>query len=247
MNTNDDLNKDKLLVRVRKMMALANDAGASEGERDNALRMVQTILAKYNLSLADAEAAGEKQDDKRVESQEIFSAQSYHRTVMSAVADLYFCKYFYCQLSSGKQRHYFFGRESNNTTAREMSAFINKSINREAGKRMRAQAESSNWHRSFCKGAAAKIWQRCDQLRREAEQAPAVASTGTALVLASVYKNEKEANALMIAAEGHKLRQTASREHNTSSDGFYSGKEFGGSINLNRQLGGGTNGKKQLN
>lgn len=46
---------DKIINRVKKMMALANDPAASDGERENALRMSYAILAKYNLDMTDVE------------------------------------------------------------------------------------------------------------------------------------------------------------------------------------------------
>jgi len=39
------------------MLRLANDAGASEGERHNAMRMAHATLAKHNLDLASVESA----------------------------------------------------------------------------------------------------------------------------------------------------------------------------------------------
>ena len=60
-----EFNKDKGLERVKKMLTLANDAGATEGERDNALRMAHATLAKHNLTLSEAEAAGSTPEEKR--------------------------------------------------------------------------------------------------------------------------------------------------------------------------------------
>ena len=51
--------KARALARVRKMLALANDAAATEGERENALRMAHATLAKYNLELAEAVERGD--------------------------------------------------------------------------------------------------------------------------------------------------------------------------------------------
>ena len=45
-----------ILDRVKKMLAIANDSAASEGECDNALRMAHNTLAKHNLDMADLNA-----------------------------------------------------------------------------------------------------------------------------------------------------------------------------------------------
>jgi hypothetical protein len=42
-----------ILEKVKKLLALANDKGATEGERDNALRMAHGMLAKHNLDMSD--------------------------------------------------------------------------------------------------------------------------------------------------------------------------------------------------
>lgn len=111
--------KDVVLSRVRKMLALANDAAVSEGERDNALRMAHATLAKYNLSLSEAETAGADADESRVsDSAAETIGHAWLRTIFYAVAQLYFCKYYTARLNGQKVRHYFIGRESNTTTAR---------------------------------------------------------------------------------------------------------------------------------
>lgn len=61
----NDSEKIKILGRIRKMLALANNEGASEGERDNALRMAHATLAKYNLDMAEVESSGKPQQEAR--------------------------------------------------------------------------------------------------------------------------------------------------------------------------------------
>lgn len=65
--TNED--KERILSRVRKMLRLANDAGATEGKRDNAMRMAHATLAKYNLDIAQAEESGVVGADDRGETE----------------------------------------------------------------------------------------------------------------------------------------------------------------------------------
>ena len=50
MNTSKtNQEREKALNRIRKMFALANDKGASEGEIENALKFAQSLMAKYNI------------------------------------------------------------------------------------------------------------------------------------------------------------------------------------------------------
>jgi len=52
----DDFDRAKVLARLKKCLILANNEGATEGERDTAMKHAHAILAKYNLSIAEAEA-----------------------------------------------------------------------------------------------------------------------------------------------------------------------------------------------
>jgi hypothetical protein len=218
------------------MMAIANDAAASEGERDNAMRMSLKLLAKHNLSMATIEESAAPEE----RGQTIMSGRNdpWARQVASAVAQLFFCKYYYCAYTKETRcEHHFIGLESNTATAMEMARYVINSVRTEAAKFAKDNPRSTP--RDFAKGATARIYARCLQLRADAERdSVADAAPGTALVLASVYKQEEAANAALLAAMGTKLKSGKSREHSASSTGYWAGHEYGGKVGLNRQLGG---------
>jgi hypothetical protein len=228
----------RALLRVRKMLALANDAAASEGERDNALRMAHATLAKYNLSVTDAKQAtgpGERRKD-------VWQSRSrpWIITCTHAVAELFFCEYFIIRRGNNVS-HYFIGREANTVTAMEIAAYVTTSILKEA---RRASAGDETFISSFCKGAAHRVYYRCQELRREAEEesrrAAQPKSTGTALVLASVYAQERDANLALMEQLGIRLRKGGkSRERGSQGDAYRAGHEYGGRVSLHRQVGGG--------
>lgn len=235
---NDDFDKDRVLARVKKMMALANDAGATEGERDNALRMAHATLAKYNLSMAEADAAGLAPVEARMNGTfDMRGIKPWMRTAAAAVANLYFCKFFFSNLQNGSLRYNFVGKESNVYTAKEMSKYVIDSIwkeGRAAAKAVGETATGTYW-RSFCKGAAGRVYQRCEEIRRTAEAVP---STGTSLVLASVYQKELLANAEFIAQQlGLHLKSGVNRERNTQYSGYQAGRAYGDRIGLSTQVG----------
>lgn len=235
-----EMNKDKILARVKKMMALANDAAATEGERDNALRMAHATLAKYNLTMAQAEKAGEKSQEQRLEG--VLKKKSTHpweRTVANAIAKLFFCEYFFILRTGRETLHYFVGKESNVATSEGMFEYVVKSIDKEAQKVAKEQTgnPSGTFWRSFCKGAAYAIYERCKEIRANAEK-PA-ASPGTSLVLASVYASEKIANDHYIALH-HRVREVTSHQRTPDYSAAAAGKAFGNKINLNNQIGGPT-------
>ena len=238
----------RILERVRKMLALANDAAASEGERENAMRMAHATLAKYNLSLSEAEASGSAPEEARIEGGMVGRDYPWMRTCAHAMAELFFCEYLIARARGGKVVHYFVGRESNTITAREMTSYVISSIDREA-KRWSAETYSgSNGWRSFAKGAASRVYVRARKIREEAERAPVTPSTSTALVLASVYALEQQKNKALIAQlYGDSLRQgRATQQRNTSSDAYAAGREFGDRVSLNQQLGSSSSNNRRL-
>lgn len=49
MKTTSSNQREKALVKIRKMFALANDPSASEGEIENALKFAQQMMAKFDI------------------------------------------------------------------------------------------------------------------------------------------------------------------------------------------------------
>lgn len=231
--SDDDRMKGKALDRVRKMLALANNEAASEGERDNALRMAHATLAKYNLTLGDAEV----KEEPRIEGSSQISPHPWARQVIAAVAQLYFCKTFFYRYRDKRQVHHFIGRESNVATAIEMCRYVVGSINKEARRKARDNWHITGYERAFCKGATAAIINRCFEIRRTAEQADKPAA-GTALVLASLYRTEDEKNALVLAEKHGELKVINAKQHRPDADAWHAGKSYGAGLNLNHQVSG---------
>jgi len=230
---------DKIINRVRKMLALSKDEAASEGERDNALRMAHATLAKYNLSMAAVDAPPEEARGSDV-------LRIRHRmwmvTVHNAVAKLFFCHLF-----MSKRGQYidmtFVGKESNITTAKDIATYLCNSILKEN----KNQISDQSWLASFNKGAASRIYERCLDLRKEADKAPEKA-TGTAIVLASLYKREEAANSDYIR-DVMKINLSTSKERRSNVHGsaYDAGRAYGGKLNLNRQVtGNSTTNQKRL-
>lgn len=226
--------KDKVLARVRKMLALANNEAASEGERDNALRMAHAALAKYNLTIGDTDVV----EEPRIEGQATISPHPWARALIEGIAQLYFCRTIYFMYRDKRQVHHFIGRQSNVTTAIEMAQFIVKSINREARRGAKDNPYVPGYERAFCKGAAAAVWHRCKAIREaaEAKDAPQ-ASTGTALVLASLYRTELEKNEQEITERYQgRIQKKKDKQRAADYEAFNSGNRYGASLNLHRQV-----------
>jgi hypothetical protein len=222
--------ENKVLERVKKMIALGNDAAATEAERETALRMAYNLLAKYNLSISDLPS---DQDNEARERQDVvISADRWARSLAQAVAKLFFCKYFYSGTgTSGKDKHCFVGRQSNVITARYMSEFLIKSVKREATGRYKSPTSPQG--RSFCVGTVDSIRKRVEEMiKTDTESTP-----GTALVLASLHQREADANSKWLKQAGLSLTTSKARADNSlRASAFYDGREYGKTVSLNQQV-----------
>lgn len=234
-----NVDMERVMARVRKMMAIANDSAASEGERDNAMRMAHATLAKYNLTLAQAEASGAQQTEARIKNDAVMSGHLWARIIANAIGTLFFCENFSTKVygQPSKVKQWYVGRTANVATAIEMTQYVINSVIKEANRRRNELMADNTWHRSFCKGAANQIYWRCQQLRKEAERESAGASTGTSLVLASFYQTELEANQHFMEQQGITVRFSKSTERNTDGSAYRQGSDYGSSVNLSKQLG----------
>lgn len=225
----------KVLERIKKMLALGNDSAASEGERENALRMAYNLLAKHNLSMNDL--PGDELNEPREKQETTVSADKWARSLAHSIADLFFCKYFYQQThTSGKDRHFFVGRVSNSITALSMSEYLIKSIKREATKRYKSPTSPEG--RSFCVGTVNTIRSRVQDMLRKDSEATDGAAPGNALVLVAVRKRETELNDQWLEDAGTTLATAKPRADNSLRAGaYYDGKSYGKSVSLNQQMG----------
>lgn len=230
----------KIVDRVKKMLALANDAGATEGERDNALRMSYNLLAKYNLSMADLPEDGVQ--EVREQQTVTISADRWARSVANSVAELFFCRYFFQRTGvSGKEMHHFVGKQSNCITAMQMTEYLIKSIKRQAT--AHHKSATSPQGRSFCVGAASSIRQRVtSMLKDDSESTP-----GDALVLVNLHKSEASANDKWLVQNDITPKVEKARAHKALDRGAYNGgRSYGNTVSLNTQLQGGAGAYKQL-
>lgn len=226
---------EKIINRIRKMLATANDLAATEHERDTALNMAYKTLAHHNLTMVDLK-------DKEQEPRDGYDFQGFSfpfaRKVCRSVADLFFCYYIIGEKVNGTQcKHIFVGKESNAATAMVMADWIVKSIMKEGRKYFKQN--TSPECRSFCLGAASALSSRVYYMMKEAKAHDAPdEKAGTALVLASLYDTESSANkdkALTL----FDIKHSKTRASSISDDDAYGrGHDFGNTINLSLQVGG---------
>lgn len=224
---------EKIISRIRKMLELANNLGATEGEREAALHQAYRTMAHYNMDMATIQQSSE---EPRGAYDFAGFSFPFAKTICNSVADLFFCFYITGQKINGTQcTHNFIGKESNAATAMVMSDWIIKSVMKE-GRKLYKQNTSPEC-RSFCVGAANKLYHRIQEMKAEATSATSSEYTGgTALVLASLYDTERDANEKRALAL-FDFKTTKSRESKVKADAYERGKKFGATINLSLQVG----------
>jgi hypothetical protein len=223
------MSEQRIIERIRKMLALANDLAASEQERETALRMAYKLLAQHNLQVSDVEVKAEP----RVDNVNVCFGMPWVRRLSNEVAKLFFCKYYFgAKVNTTQIKHHFVGRESNAITAAVMADWITKAILKECRTHYKWNlcAES----RAFATGAVDRLCERISEMRKEAENQNR--GDGKSLVLADVYRTELEANTDFLKSQGVSLRNARTRTKDVDASAYGHGRAFGGTINLNRQV-----------
>lgn len=223
-----------IIEKIKKLLALAADKNASEGERDNALRMVHGLLAKHNLDMNQVEAS-QKCEGREQHINATFG-MLWCRQVSQSIAKLFFCNYFYGQKINGtKMNHHFIGKSSNVVTAALMADYVIYSILKEC--RSRGRHNLSSEARSFALGATRVVRERVEALMKS----PEGATESTALVVRNIYETEFEANAIFIKEMGTKLVTKKARSVPVDGAAYAAGKDYGSGIGLNPQVRAGDN------
>lgn len=226
------MNTERIIDRIKKMLALANDLAATEGERDNALRMAYATMAKYNIDMAEVDAR-DRQEERINFNRESWS-WLWAKQVNKIVGELFFCKYYFGQKINGTQcKHHFVGRESNAMTAAVMADYIVNSILREG--RAIYKQNTAPGTRAFAIGAMHALHARVEVIKAERAAEQEAATPGTALVLANLYLTEMQANEEFCADLG--LRKSkASNRAISNGDAYAQGRAYGDTINLSAQV-----------
>ena len=225
--------EDKVLARIKKMMALAGDKAATEGERDNALRMSYKLLAKHNLSMEDVNSHNTVKVEARKSNQSSFVVYPWARDIAKQVGELFFCNYYFVRAETGKQAsHAFIGKTGNSTTAAYMANFIVRSVLSQATRMYGSSITPEA--RSFAVGVGSKLRERIRELKAAVS---AEETAGTVLVLENLHETEKQANGLWLATQGVTLRTVKSNTKvSVNSAAYHAGKAFGSSVSLSAQI-----------
>lgn len=224
----------KLIEKIRNLMALAEDSGATQAEAEAAMGKAHELLAQHNLSVTDLndtdEEVGEDTHDNKPWNQQ------WEKQIWLSIAHLNFCDMYTLNRGTRPHSYVVIGRESNRIATQHVAEFV---VN--TGKRLaleHAQNNSGNsvsLSNNFKKGFAAGV---CLKARQIIEQAKTQKGTpGTGLVLANLYDVTAHENQALLDAAN--LRKTRAKISVTDASAAVAGKDAGSKVSLSRQVGSG--------
>ena len=94
--------------KIRKLLAVASDAGASDNERDIAMRKAQSLIEEHNIEIGTIQDASQIEISKG----DFINAgpgKKFHRVCAHAAADLYECQVILTGRTPAHQRYSFWG------------------------------------------------------------------------------------------------------------------------------------------
>lgn len=213
---------ESIRIRVRKLLAMAADAGASDNEKAIAMRKAQALIEEHNIelgTLGDADTITVGKGDR-------FGAgmrYPYHHVIATQVAELYECRHVHW--SNGKLGHAFWGMSHQVEAAEETFMWIVaqvedlyrialKAFDGRLDKQGRAELRSS-----FKDACAAKVAQRIRAIIYERSGA----RDSRALVVVNTAKEKVDQ---MIADDGVKAKKLpALREGFGTGAGYNAGDQ----------------------
>ena len=231
-------NTDAIVAKVKKLMAMTEDRGATPEEAAAALAKVQAILAKYNLSMAEVQAQSSQDDMTKGFGQVKYMWQAQ---VWNSIAELNFCRLLY---NSRAKTVSLFGREANVEIAKYMGQYVVDRISRYANEEARRQPHEARklWRRSFKYGAVYEISVKVDEIIEERSRAATEVDTGEEKInlpaLASLYDTERHAVQEYLSSLGITSRPgRRTRRRSIDPEGYTRGRQRArDDINLNQQL-----------
>lgn len=172
-----DLNLDKIVDRIRKLLALANDGRGNEAEMALAAERAQELMVQYNLSMATVAQSGHQDEESKRTKDQMGDRTVYkwRRDLMQSIAQLNFC---YCDLKWedrgwGKAKVFagfeLIGREANVAAARIMYEYLVQTIDRLAKEDVGDDSTQffTRYAFSFRKGCADRLVDRLNDKREK--------------------------------------------------------------------------------
>lgn len=235
---------EAILERIRKLLALANDKGASENEASTAMKLAMGLMARHNI---EEEALAKKDVKENLVKQYVSKEEFWHDAAFNASCHLFNCR----MLFAGSRGYWAIGHESHVAAALLTFPYITNQVERlykQALPRGMTKSDRANFRRTFKDACARRVAVRAmelmAELRRNDEEAKA-ATGSTALVVASMMDRQlREVDDFMKTAfDKIGVRNVKGR---SGGLGTAAGDAAGHKVNLSRQVTGSSNNAPRL-
>lgn len=225
---------ERILEKVRKMLAIANNEAASEAERNTALKIAHDLLAKNELDMSDVAASERDKEDPRGQWSGDGWNATWARVIRNSMSRLFRCYYYTGErINNTRSNHHFVGRESAATTAMYMSDWIIKTVLKKSDKQYKHRLTPEG--RSFCIGVSHRLWTRVQELIKAKQQE--FTQSGVALVLYDVAQKEEALNLDFLAKLGVIFeKERKARSQTVREKAFANGQNHANGIQLVTQI-----------
>lgn len=236
-------NHDKILDKIRKVMALSNSP--NEHEAALAASMAQELLARYNIDISQVNDDNErnKKPDITRDSSHKSSSKPQWRYLRDICAQMYFCKYYFIKTIGNQEYSCYVGEPHNIEVAKLMSEYLIEAIKRLAkeGRKNYPMKERANYWHSFTTAASHRLYWRIKERIEQTRKQATVASDGRNLpALNNLYEEAQRRNQDFMDQIGIRLR-TGSKGQTGGSHvgGLIEGRAAGDKISIDPQIRGG--------
>jgi hypothetical protein len=197
---------DNIKDKIRKLLALSADKGATEDEAASALRMAMALMAKHGI---EQDQLGVEKPKSRVGKVAAQAMQQYQVLVAQAAGHLYGCKVM--TYNHGKSGFSFVGRPDNIDAAEDTCLWLFKQVEaiyKEALPPGLTQQARARFRKHFKNGCALRIWHRVQKLITDQDM---VKATGSNAMVVKGYFEGLMAEAAQVLEERGVVKGRASK------------------------------------
>jgi len=218
---------NNIIAKINKIKALAGN-NPSEHERARATEMVNALMAQYNISLVQLHQNNEEIGSEYTD----IETHNWQNYVCSAVAKLYYVKYFRNR-NAGQTRYHaaFIGTPTNRAAAINIAEWLIAMIIKEAKDTFVYKTDQND----FADGAAIRIWERASEIQTSQQKGldnhiPNTTQNELMVVrnaLESANQQWADQNLHLRGGRGIKLSNTIAT---------HAGREYGNGLGLSYQI-----------
>lgn len=223
-----DKKTTKAVDKIRKLLARARDAAASEAETETCMIRARELMDEYGV---DPEAAEERREGPGRENGTMKYFDPWRRTLFTQCARYYGCEMI--SMNAGGQRgdYALVGRPSSRAVALDMYGYLEATTVRLAREYRKSTGGPRAEQLDFERGCGVRLANRLQELRKQNEAAAQVVGQGTALVLVTEIRETRD------WMSSHMSTRAATNKTSFRGEGAAAGQAAADKVHLGGQIG----------